>query len=205
MNIQSVQNKTKDKIIHVAMDIIAAEGFHGITVRKIAAKAGVNVAAVNYYFGSKENLISEALAYLTVQLKDTFTILKSNDKDPITLLSDFISSYMSVIADYPDMIKSLIIYAVQDKPLQGHAEYSIFLQTQGIGLINNMIKKAVPELDDLTLSLKALNLMSGLSMPFLMGNSINKMLNVNLFNDQIRQVYAGLLLNNILADLTSNA
>jgi len=62
-----------------------SEGFHGITVRKIAAKAGVNVAAVNYYFGSKENLISEALAYLTVQLKDTFNILKNNDKDPITL------------------------------------------------------------------------------------------------------------------------
>lgn len=197
MNIQTAPNKTKDKILHVAMDIIASEGFHGITVRKIATKAEVNVAAVNYYFGSKENLISEALAYLTVQLKDTFNILKSNDKDPIPLLSDFISTYMRVIASYPDMVKSLITYAVQDKPLQGHAEYSVFLQTEGIDLIKKMIKKAVPELDDLSLSLRALNLMSGLSMPYLMGNSINNMLHVNLFDDQIRQVYAGLLLSNI--------
>jgi len=86
---------------------------------------------------------------------------------------------------------------IQDKPLHGHAEYSVFLQTEGIALINNMIKKALPKLDELTLSLKTLNLMSGLSMPFLTGNSINKMLNVNLFNDQIRQVYAGLLLSDI--------
>lgn len=197
MNIQTVPNKTKDKILRVAMDIIACEGFHGVTVRKIATKAEVNVAAVNYYFGSKENLISEALAYLTVQLKDTFNILKSNDEDPIPLLSDFITTYMRVIASYPDMVKSLITYAVQDKPLQGHAEYSVFLQTEGIDLIKKMIKKAVPELDDLSLSLKALNLMSGLSMPYLMGNSINTMLHVNLFDDQIRQVYAGVLLSNI--------
>ncbi len=64
-------------------------------------------------------------------------------------------------------------------------------------MINNMIKKAVPESDELTLSLKTLNLMSGLSMPFLMGNSINRMLDVNLFNEQIRQDYAELLLSNI--------
>lgn len=198
MSIQPAQSKTKDRIIHVAMDIIASEGFRGITVRKIAEIAGVNVAAVNYYFGSKENLISEAFEYLTVQLRDTFNILKNDDKDAMALLSDFITSYMSVISDYPDMIKSLITYAIQDKPMQGHAEYSVFLQTEGISLISEMIKKAAPGFDELTVSLKTLNLMSGLSMPFLMGNTINNMLNVNLFDDQIRKVYAELLLNNIM-------
>lgn len=197
MSLQPIQNKTKEKIIHVAMDIIASEGFRGITVRKIASEAKVNVAAVNYYFGSKENLISEAFAYLTVQLKDTFDILKNNDQDPIALLSDFITSYMRVIAGYPDMIKSLITYAFQDQPIQGHTEYSLFLQTEGISLISDTIKKAAPGFDDLTVSLKALNLMSGLSMPFLMGNSIDRMLNVNLFDERIRNVYAGLLLSSI--------
>lgn len=197
MNIQTAQNQTRDKIIQVAMDIIASEGFQGITVRKIAAIAGVNVAAVNYHFGSKDNLITEALSYLTVKLRDTFDILKGTDKDPIALLSDFISSYMRVISEYPDIIKSLITHAIQDRPLQGHLEYSIFLQTEGIALINNMIKKALPELDDLTLSLKSLNLLSGLSMPFLMGNTINKMLKIDLFNDKAREIYAGLLLKNI--------
>jgi AcrR family transcriptional regulator len=197
MSVQPVQSKTKEKIIHVAMDIIASEGLRGITVRKIASEAKVNVAAVNYYFGSKENLISEAFAYLTVRLKDTFDILKNNGQDPVALLSDFITSYMSVIAGYPDMIKSLITYAFQDQPIQGHAEYSVFLQTEGLSLISEMIKKAAPGFDDLTVSLKTLNLMSGLSMPFLMGNSIDKILNVNLFDDRIRKVYAGLLLNSI--------
>jgi len=179
------------------MDIIASEGFQGITVRKIAAKAAVNVAAVNYHFGSKENLISEALSYLTVQLKDTFDILKNDKTDPQTSLFDFIVNYMNVIANYPDMIRSLISYAVQDKPLQEHAEYSIFLQTEGIALISDTIKKVVPDLDDLSVSLKALNLLSGLSMPYLMGHSINKIMGVNLFEENTRRTYARLLLNNI--------
>lgn len=193
----STEKSTKNKIILVAMDIIASEGFQGITVRKIAAKAAVNVAAVNYHFGSKENLISEALSYLTVQLKDTFDILKNDKTDPQTSLFDFIVNYMNVIANYPDMIRSLISYAVQDKPLQEHAEYSIFLQTEGIALISDTIKKVVPDLDDLSVSLKALNLLSGLSMPYLMGHSINKIMGVNLFEENTRRTYARLLLNNI--------
>lgn len=193
----STHNKTKSKIIRAALDIIASDGFQGITVRKIAARAEVNVAAINYHFGSKENLISEALSYLTVELRSTFDILKNDNDNPEASLLNFIISYMNVIANYPDMIKNLITYALQDKPLQGHAEYSIFLQTEGIVLIGNMIKKVVPELDNLSILLKALNLLSGLSMPYLMGNSIKKMLNVNLFDEQTKEVYANLLLNNI--------
>jgi AcrR family transcriptional regulator len=197
LNNLPTQNKTKSKIIQVAMDIIASDGFQGITVRKIAARAEVNVAAINYHFGSKENLISEVLASLTVQLRSTFDVLKNDNDDPEAALLKFIINYMNVIANYPDMIKSLITYAVQDKPLQGHAEYSVFLQSEGIVLISNMIKKIVPELDNLSISLKALNLLSGLSMPYLMGNSIKKMLNVDLFDEQAKEVYAKLLLNHI--------
>lgn len=198
MSSLSIRNKTKDKIIHAAMDIIASDGFQGITVRRIAAIAEVNVAAINYHFGSKENLISEVLSYLTIQLRSTFDVLKDDNDDPECSLSKFIIDYMNVIANYPDMIKSLITYAVQDKPLKGHAEYGLFLQKEGIALISNAIKKVVPELDDLSISLKALNLLSGLSMPYLMGNSIKKKLNVDLFEEQAKEVYANLLLNNIV-------
>lgn len=198
MNDLFATNNTKDKIIRVAIEIISAEGFQGITVRKLAAKAGVNVAAINYHFGSKENLISEAVSYLTVKLKDTFDILKNDNGDPRKILSAFITNYMNVIADYPDMTKSLIIYAVQDKPLKGHAEYSAFLQTEGIALLKNIIKMIVTDLDDVAVSLKALNLLSGLSMPYLMGNSINNILKINLFDEHAKNIYANLLLNNIV-------
>jgi len=50
----------KEQIINAAIDLFAQKGFEGTSIRDLAAKADVNVAMVNYYFGSKEKLF-EAL------------------------------------------------------------------------------------------------------------------------------------------------
>jgi len=39
-----------------ALELFAEKGFEGTSIRDLAARAGVNVAMVNYYFGSKEKL-----------------------------------------------------------------------------------------------------------------------------------------------------
>ncbi len=50
----------KQHIIEAAIDLFAQKGFEGTSIRDLAAKADVNVAMVNYYFGSKDKLF-EAL------------------------------------------------------------------------------------------------------------------------------------------------
>ncbi len=46
----------KTHIINHAIDLFAEKGFEGTSIRDLAARADVNVAMVNYYFGSKEKL-----------------------------------------------------------------------------------------------------------------------------------------------------
>jgi len=48
----------KQKIILTAIGCIEKEGIQGVTIRKIADMSGVNVAAINYHFGSKEQLLN---------------------------------------------------------------------------------------------------------------------------------------------------
>lgn len=48
--------ETKNKIIEVAAVLFAQKGFEGASVREIAKKAEVNLAAINYHFSSKNNL-----------------------------------------------------------------------------------------------------------------------------------------------------
>lgn len=52
---------TKDQIIQAAEILFALNGYGGTSLRDITERAGVNVAAVNYHFGSKENLLIELL------------------------------------------------------------------------------------------------------------------------------------------------
>lgn len=50
---------TKKKILEVARELFADQGFEGTSVREIAKAADVNIASVNYHFTNKENLFKE--------------------------------------------------------------------------------------------------------------------------------------------------
>ncbi len=50
---------TRQKLLYVAEELFAEKGFHGVSVREITSQAGVHLSAVNYHFGSKENLYLE--------------------------------------------------------------------------------------------------------------------------------------------------
>ena len=62
---QSTAGKaTREQIIAVTLQAIQQEGLAALTIRQIADRAGVNVAAVNYHFGSKDALVGEVLGEL---------------------------------------------------------------------------------------------------------------------------------------------
>jgi AcrR family transcriptional regulator len=54
-------DQTKARLLEAAGEEFAKRGFDGATVRSICARAGVNLAAVNYHFGDKEQLYTCAL------------------------------------------------------------------------------------------------------------------------------------------------
>lgn len=47
---------TKERLLDTTERLVAERGFDGVSLRDITNGAGVNVAAVNYHYGSKENL-----------------------------------------------------------------------------------------------------------------------------------------------------
>ncbi|SFS13370.1 transcriptional regulator, TetR family [Dyella sp. OK004] len=55
----SAPHSTKERILSSAEELFARHGFDGASLRQLTAAAGVNLAAVNYHFGSKDRLIEE--------------------------------------------------------------------------------------------------------------------------------------------------
>src|SRR4029077_16003413 len=52
---------TKQKILDTAECLIASQGFAATSLRQIISEAGVNLAAVHYHFGSKQELLDHVI------------------------------------------------------------------------------------------------------------------------------------------------
>ncbi|HXD76345.1 MAG TPA: TetR family transcriptional regulator [Puia sp.] len=53
----------REHILSAAEELFAEKGFDGTSVRDIAQRAGVNLAMISYYFGSKEKLLESLIEF----------------------------------------------------------------------------------------------------------------------------------------------
>jgi len=89
------QKDTVTKILDAAESLFAENGFTETSTRAITQLAGVNVAAVNYHFGSKKDLIQAVFArfldpfcsYLNKNLNDFEASLEGQQADLVSVLS----------------------------------------------------------------------------------------------------------------------
>jgi len=100
---------TRELILNVAGPIFAENGFHATTVRQITRKAGVNLAAVNYYFRDKQEL------YVSVLKRAYQAAAHTTQADyagpPRQQLRTFIHTFLTYLLDpkRPEWQGSLIV------------------------------------------------------------------------------------------------
>ena len=54
-------NANKAALIEAAKQLIGERGYAGTSVRDLVAASGTNLAAVNYHFGSRDQLLTQAV------------------------------------------------------------------------------------------------------------------------------------------------
>jgi AcrR family transcriptional regulator len=64
------ESPTRARILRAALEIFATRGFEAASLREITDKAGVNVAAIHYHFGTREVLIQELMRAVAGPLND---------------------------------------------------------------------------------------------------------------------------------------
>ena len=92
---------TRERLLEAACDVFAEKGYRDATNRDICRRAGANVAAVNYYFGSKEALYAEAWrrAFQDIQQKHPPDGGVPSDAPPEERLRGRVSALIHQIAD----------------------------------------------------------------------------------------------------------
>jgi AcrR family transcriptional regulator len=91
----SASEQTRARLVQAAREVFSQCGFQGATVREICRRADANVAAVNYHFGSKDALLTEALNFN--QLK-ALQLVNVEDAAEIRLRR-FIRDFMFLLLD----------------------------------------------------------------------------------------------------------
>ena len=66
--VEANEAATKASVFMAAERLFALQGFQNVSVRDITAEAGVNLASVNYHFGSKDALLFEIFRRRTGEL-----------------------------------------------------------------------------------------------------------------------------------------
>jgi AcrR family transcriptional regulator len=85
----------REQIIETALQLFAEKGFEGASIRDIAEKASVNVAMVNYYFGSKEKLFEKIIEYKSSATRGLLDEILNNESiTPIQKIEAVIDSYI---------------------------------------------------------------------------------------------------------------
>ncbi|MBK9161463.1 MAG: CerR family C-terminal domain-containing protein [Nitrosomonadales bacterium] len=97
MKCDAPAEQTRERLLAAAREAFSECGFQGATVREICRRAGANVAAVSYHFGSKDGLLAEALHFESLRLLQETNA--QADACPEARLRLFIRDFMHMMLD----------------------------------------------------------------------------------------------------------
>jgi TetR/AcrR family transcriptional repressor of bet genes len=90
------KQQTRLRIIEATMEVIASEGFSGVTMAKVAEKAGLSRGIGNFHFQSKEQLLLETLRTLYKEFDDGWrTAVTDAGRSPIDQITAVIETILT--------------------------------------------------------------------------------------------------------------
>jgi AcrR family transcriptional regulator len=136
---------TQANILATARDLFAKGGYDGTSIRSICARAGVNLGAVTYHFGSKAGLYEQVIASVVEPLRDAVVAVGAKPSDPLRQLEAIIAVYFSHFADAPDLPKLVIQEVFTGRPLTAvlRASMQTILRTLGAILLDGQARGVV--------------------------------------------------------------
>ena len=113
---------TRRRILETALDLFAAHGYEGASTRQIAEGAGVNLPAIQYYFGNKEGLyraiIEDIVADTERHMSEVLPRVRTALDDPgatpahlTELLCQTLEAFITVVTSGPQVDSRRLIFA----------------------------------------------------------------------------------------------
>lgn len=162
-NINQTEASTKEQILSVTISMINAGEIEKITTRRVATLAGVNIGAVNYHFGTKEQLLDEAFENIMSPIKEIYSILDSDDGAPRERLKKFLTEMARHISTSPAPLKYYVV--MSNTVTKSRTNLIKMFKTSMFGKLIKTIAEITGETDMNKVSLRAIQLISSVALP----------------------------------------
>jgi AcrR family transcriptional regulator len=160
----SNETSTKERILKTVVRLLLKTSPESLTTREIAREAEVNIAAIHYYFRTKDALIAEAYAAATdIGFAHAMEVFARKDLSARDRVKQFLQGYAIGIVDYPNISRagfSGMLFA--EKASERFAQY--------LGQIFEALRETFREMgetDEKACAGKVLAALSSIILPFL--------------------------------------
>ncbi len=113
---------TRRRILQTAIDVFAAVGYEGASTRILAERAGVNLPAIQYYFGSKEGLYRAAIRHIAEQterrmgpvadrVRATLARGAAEPKELLLLLHEMLDAFVMLVVGGEQLESRRLLFA----------------------------------------------------------------------------------------------
>jgi AcrR family transcriptional regulator len=130
----------REHILTVAEGLFGDKGFDGTSVRDIAQTAGVNLAMISYYFGSKEKLMESLIEY---RVNHYYTVLEELSQNttltPWEKIDNLVDFYVNRIINNLPFHNIMHQQAVSSRSAELR-ELIINIKLRNMGLIKSIIQ-----------------------------------------------------------------
>jgi AcrR family transcriptional regulator len=158
-------------LVQAAYDQIAERGFEGLRTRDVAARVGVNVATLHYYFPTKEALISGVLDLAMQRFRSTLTPHGSSADQ----LHNHLNAVRQLLRDEPSL--GAVMAELSLRSARDPAIASIMESTNETWrrMVRGLLARAVrdghlrPEMDSDDVAALVVATLSGLTLPTVAG------------------------------------
>jgi AcrR family transcriptional regulator len=106
---------TRAALINAAMAVVARDGVHGTTTRKIAAEAGVGLATLHYHFETKETVLLHMISCVLDRLRGEAPPASLHREPLRERIARLVGGIWQAVHDHPEgqiTLYNLTVYAL---------------------------------------------------------------------------------------------
>jgi TetR/AcrR family transcriptional regulator, regulator of cefoperazone and chloramphenicol sensitivity len=185
----------RKRILDETIHLIGKECKLKFTTRELSKRADVNLASINYYYNSKNQLVNQAEEFFTTLVDEAYAELGNSKRTPRENLIHWADHLVKTLIEYPG-----IMYVWSWKVIIGKQATTNFLELfySSENPVTKMLSKAHTKAKPEMINFKSIQLVSDILNPFVFHQGPKGKKFFDMTNEKSRKQYIELAVDSAL-------